>query len=140
MGLLDWFKREPRFEAIAPSPEHPTARSAVRALVEHDLRVDDGRGWVNLHADGAGSKAMIQTAQRSINLLKERSDLPDFLRRMGQPDLAARAVPGGRRKNDPTLWEIVDATPDEIALVVDLLFAHHFRLGILYTLQGDREG
>ena len=40
------------------------------------------------------------------------------------------------REHDRSLWALHGATPDELVVVVDALFAQHFGLGADYRLTG----
>lgn len=137
MGLFSWLKREPKPTASAPSVEFPTAYDAIVSLIVIDLERGDCDEWITFHAANGSRGAMIQTCQRVINLLKHEIDLPLFLVRCGEQELAQRARMGGRKGNDPTHWEVENGTADEVARVVDLLLEREFKLGSGYSVEGD---
>lgn len=137
MGLFSWLMPEPRPKASAPSAEYPTSFDVILSLVQIDLERGDCNEWVTLHAANGSREAVIQTAQRSINLVKHEVDLSSFLVQHGEPNLAQGVSMGGRKKNDRTLWEVPNGTASEVARVVDLLFQHHLSLGENYSIEGE---
>lgn len=129
------FKREPMPEASAPSPEFSSPAEAIAFLVAAQRGIDGS--WATLEGESrAGTQAAIQVADETVNLLLEETDLAAVLEGLGLTALASIAAKGGRREDDPTLWRLPDATPEEIAAVVDALFAQHFGLGEGYRLRG----
>lgn len=137
MGLFSWLKPEPRPGARAPSAEHPTPYDAIVSLVEIDIERGDCNEWITFHAANGSREATIQTAQQTLNLLNHEVDLPSFLSRHGEPELARKAVMGGRKRNDRTLWTLQNSTASDVARVVDLLFLHEHAMGDGYSVEGE---
>lgn len=121
--------------AEAPSAAFATPTDAIAYLVEAQ-RAHDG-AWVTLDAEAGGRQASLQIADANINLLLDGADLTAVLAAAGRPDLAARIAMNGA---DATLWKLEGATPQEMAVAVDEIFARHFELGRPYRLRGEVEG
>ena len=136
MGLLSkLFKREPMPEASAPSAEYATPMEAIVFLVRTHRGMPDT--WVTLNGfTPEGTEQTIQVSEETVNLLLQETDLAAVLEGLGLTALASIAAKGGRREDDPTLWHLPDSSPEEIAAVVDALFAQHFGLGEGYRLRG----
>jgi hypothetical protein len=137
MGLFSWLKPEPRPSARAPSAEYPTPYDAILSLIQIDLERGDCNEWVTLHAANGSREAMIQTAQRTINLVSHELDLPSLLLKHGEQEISQKAVMGGRKQNNASLWEVQSGTPSEVARVVDLVFEIEFGLGRGYSVDGS---
>ena len=143
MGFLRrLFKQPPREEASAPSERFPTTAGAISHLV--DLHTSSSDSWITLVGESrVGTEVTIQVADDSINFLTTEVDLPAFLESLGLTALATTAGTSNRdrvgHEHDRTLWAIDGATPDELVVVVDALFAQHFGLGADYRLTGCLE-
>jgi hypothetical protein len=129
-----FFKSDPLPEAEAPSEAFATPLDAIKHLVA--AHRDFEGSWVTLDAEAGGKAETIQVAAESINLLLEETDLATILENLGLTALASIARKAGDHADDPTLWTLPDASPDEIVVVVDALFARHFGLGPEYCLRG----
>jgi hypothetical protein len=128
------FSSDPQPEATAPSEAFALPIDAIVFLVREQRTIEDS--WVTLDAEADGKSETIQVADDSINLLLEETDLASILEGLGLTALASIARKVGDNENDPTMWTLPDATPEEIATVVDALFAQHFGLGPGYRLHG----
>lgn len=136
MGFLSkLFKQDPMPEAAAPSEAFPMPADAIAHLVAAHREIADS--WVTLEGETpAGTQATIQVAGDALNLLLEETDLASILEGLGLTALASIARKGGRHEDDPSLWQLPDASPEEIAAVADALFAEHFGLGAGYRMKG----
>jgi len=135
MGFLSkLFKSQPLPTAEAPSAEFPTPMDAIAHLVDA-IRTIDG-SWATLHAGVDGKGATVQFVDGTINLLTTEVQVDAVLADAGLADLAKRAEPAA---GDHTLWQIDGATPEEMAVAIDVLFARHFGLGQDYQLRGRVE-
>ncbi len=142
MGIRDWFTKRPRVlgKVRFPSPEYPTATDAITALVEANGQSGDDSSWVNFNGLNSDRSVLIQISGDQINLCKREVDIAALLIAKGHLQLSARVLPGGRKQNDQSCWTVSNATPAEIALIVDALFITAFGLGPGYQLTGDRDG
>jgi hypothetical protein len=135
MGLFSkFFKSNPFPEAEAPSEDFSIPIDAIKYLVA--AHRDFEGSWVTLDAEAGDKAETIQVAGEAINLLLEETDLATILENLGLTALASIARKAGDHADHPTLWTLPDASPDEIAVVVDALFAQHFGLGPEYRLRG----
>ena len=140
MGFLRrLFQQSPREEARAPSERFATTGDAIAHLLEHHAR--DPGSWLTLIGESrVGTETTIQVANDSINFLTTEVDLPAFLESLGLTALATTAGAANRERveseHDRSLWALDGATPDELVVVVDALFAQHFGLGADYRLTG----
>lgn len=140
MGLLSrLFGTPDRHEVRAPGEQLPTTADAIARLLEHHARDPDS--WLTLIGESrVGTEVTIQIADDSINFLTTEVDLPTFLESLGLTALATTAGASDRdrveREHDRSLWALHGATPDELVVVVDALFAQHFGLGADYRLTG----
>lgn len=135
MGFLSkLFKSEPLPTAEAPSDDFPTPIDAIAHLVDA-IRTIDG-SWVTLQADSDRAGATIQFVDGTINLLTTEVEVDTVLAEAGLADLARRTEPVD---GDHTLWKLEAATPEEMAVAIDVLFTHHFGLGQGYHLRGAVE-
>lgn len=140
MGLLSrLFARPNRHEVRAPSEQFPATSDAITHLLAVHAREPDS--WLTLIGESrVGTEVTIQVADDSINFLTTEVDLPTFLESLGLTALATTAGTSNRdrvgHEHDRTLWALDGATPDELVVVVDALFAQHFGLGADYRLTG----
>jgi len=138
MGLRDWFKSsgKEKARAIGPSPEHPTTLAAIRSLVDVHAQAGDDGMWLTLNGRGGGRSATIELAGEQLNFCTEEVELPVLLRSIGCDDLAAAARAGGKKADDRSLWTVGEASPEQLAMVIDVAFAR--ALGEAYTVEGER--
>lgn len=140
MGFLGrLFRQPPREEARAPSERFATTAEALAHLLDRHAALSDT--WLTLIGESrVGTEVTIQVADDSINFLTTEVDLPAFLESLGLTALATTAGTSNRdrvgHEHDRTLWALDGATPDELVVVVDALFAQHFGLGADYRLTG----
>jgi hypothetical protein len=131
MGIRDWFDKKPgSVERVeAPSPEYPTPRAAIEAILRAHPGVGDNEDWITFEAEGAGKKAMIEVTGNQVNFCNVKVDLPRLLQEAGLGALAERVRPAGRKGTDLTLWTIENATVDELIEIVDFALTKAFGLG-----------
>ncbi len=141
MGIRDWFTKRPQVlgKVRFPSPEYPTATDAITALVEANGQSGDDSSWVSFHGLNSNQNFVIQIQGDQINLCKQEVDIAALLIAQGHLQLSTRVFPRGRKQNDQSCWTVSNATPVEIALIVDALFITAFGLGPGYQLTGDRD-
>jgi hypothetical protein len=140
MGFKDWFKKSASSGASAagPSPEHATARDAIRALLDVDAAAGDDGMWLTFEAEGAGKKATLEVSGKSVNVLTTEVDLPALLDGLGLTTLAACVRAEGTE--DRTCWLVPDASAEELAAIVDEGFVSALGLGSGFGVRGERHG
>ncbi|MCG3130962.1 MAG: hypothetical protein FLDDKLPJ_01736 [Phycisphaerae bacterium] len=129
MSLFDFLKRgpappgKPGRVGTCPSPEYPDpARLFEEAITRHH-KFHAEQGWASFEADRSGRKIVVQVAGVVVNTCLEEVDMTAVLERAG---LAHRA--GSVEVLDKDLFEFPEATPHELARVVDAVFRQHYRL------------
>ena len=140
MGIRDWLGSRSNKRAVAagPSDEHPTALSAIGALMRAHVEAGDDGMWTTLTGAGNGKKALIEVAGEDINFCTLEVDLPALLRQSDLAAMAEGAHAGGRKHDDKSLWTIPGATPEQLALIIDAAFAGPCGLGPAYSVEGER--
>jgi hypothetical protein len=141
MGIRDWFANEPEQmrRVKAPSPEYPTARGAIEAMLRAHPDVGNDDDWIEFDARGAGKKATIQLDCNQVSFGRADVDLPRLLRESGLPALADCVRPADGKGKDLTLWDIQNATTDELIEIVDFAFAKALGLGDAYSVDAEHQ-
>src|SRR4051812_38370559 len=69
MGIRDWFAKDSQGlrRIKAPSPEYPTARAAIEAMLRAHPDVGQDEDWITFEAQGAGKKATVEVADHQVN-------------------------------------------------------------------------
>jgi len=141
MGIRDWFKGNSDTLSLvqAPSAEYPTARAAIEAIVRAHPKIGESGDWLTFEAGDETRSAIIEIGDHRANFGTTRVDLPAVLRDAGLDALAECVRPAGRNGNDPTLWLIDDASPEELTEIVDFAFTRVFGLGPSYRVNGRHQ-
>jgi hypothetical protein len=74
-----------------------------------------------------------------VNFCNEDVDLPRLLREGGLDALAACVSPADGKGKDLTLWDIENATTDELIEIVDSAFANALGLGDTYEVEAEHQ-
>lgn len=128
----------------APSPEHPTARHAMEAILDaYGSLPDPGEaGWLSLVAGGEDGPR-IQYVQGTINLVQHELDLAGLLRGAGESALADDVEPaplsGPGRADARTLWRVFAPNSDKVAAILDVAFRQGHDLAADYPLEATFE-
>lgn len=110
----------------APSPEFASPLDLVHeALVRFQSSTAHDDGWltVTVRDEGGGQIGMVQHRTGGLINLCDRDDidLAALLRSAGRNDLSVRC-----EERDSAMFAIADATPEEIALAIDLVLTAAF--------------
>jgi hypothetical protein len=138
MGIRDWFAKDPGDirKVKGPSPEHPTARAAIEAMLRAHPDVGQDDDWISFEGEGAGKEAMVEVAGNQVNFCDVEVDLVRMLRESGLNALAECVRPADRKGKDLTLWIVEHATIEELIEIVDFAFARALGLGESYKVYG----
>lgn len=131
-------KKRPDPAWHAPSEQFPAPLDAILHALRQDRDAHDG-GWCTFDASSGDANATIQVSGNGVNTLLTPVELPRLLDSLGLAALASQAHMGGKKRGDPTLWMLPDASPDELAVVVDALFTGPLALGSTYSVVARRE-
>lgn len=117
--------------AAWPSTAGETRLRVMASLITQLERFGTA-SWVTFVVDQSGkNQVTLQVQSRAVNTLLEEIDVKRVLRDAGQSALADACV-----TVDEGLHLFDDATPDELAIVVDTLFMRHFKLPSDYGFTG----
>jgi hypothetical protein len=141
MGIRDWFANEDEGlrRAKGPSPEYPTARAVIEAMLRAHPDVGGDDDWIEFAAAGNGKKATIQLDVNQVSFGNKDVDLPRLLREGGLSALAECVRPADGKGKDLTLWDIENATTDELIEIVDFAFAKALGLGDAYKVDAEHQ-
>lgn len=146
MGIRGWFWGNEGYgggggmrRVKGPSPEYPTARAAIETILRAHPDVGQDDDWIEFEAKGDGKRATIQLDRNQVNFCKEGVDLPRLLHESGLRELAEFVRPADGKGKDLTLWDIENATVEELIEIVDLAFSRSFGLGDSYTVEAEHQ-
>ncbi|MCC6425341.1 MAG: hypothetical protein IT435_00840 [Phycisphaerales bacterium] len=124
------------FKSPSDLYKHPIS-ALIAAIVKHHETSADSAGWIDIRAKEHGSKREfnLQISGRVLNLLQEDIPLPQLLIEEGMNVLADHAV-----RKDVGLFELRDATPEELAIAADIVLKRHYGLPDEYEVEAELDG
>lgn len=127
------FQNEPsdQFRAEFPSVEYADHFSLFRVVLHRLDSSDDGEFWASFEAvnPGGGEDLVVQVIGNVVNTCLEEVDMERVLSDGGHVELARRVEDTGER-----IYHLDNATPEELARMVDAAFVHHYRLPTGYRV------
>lgn len=129
MGLFDFLRRgpappgQPGPVGTCPSPEYPEPVQLFEEAITRHHKFHAEQGWASFEVDCSGEEIFVQVAGVVVNTCLEAVDMTAVLGRAGLASLA-----GNVEVLDRDLFSFPEATPHELAQVVDAVFRQHYRL------------
>jgi hypothetical protein len=102
-----------------------------------DVGGDDD--WIEFVAAGNGKKATIQLDVNQVSFGNEGVDLPRLLREGGLGALAECVRPADGKGKDLTVWDVENATVEELVEIVDFAFVKALGLGDAYKVDAEHQ-
>lgn len=131
-------------DVVAPGADHATPRAALETMLDayQTLRSPGDEGWLTFVAN-EDDETTVQVLGPTINLVRQPLDLAALLCGAGEDALAdavsPRGLPDVEGEAGVTLWEVLPASTDTLAAILDLVFADGRGLGRDYRLHGSFE-
>ncbi len=119
-----------KVEATGPGEQYATAVDAIAAVIE---QMTDDR-WATTEVEDRGKTLIIQVSGDQINTCTEEVDVVAIARKLGLTALATVLENEARRHGDRTLHHLPDASPREIAEIVNGIFLHHYHAAPNYRV------
>lgn len=129
MGLFDFLKRgpappdQPEPVGTCPSSEYPEPVQLFEEAIPRHHKFHAEQGGASFEVDRSGEEIFVQVAGVVVNTCLEEVDRTAVLGRAGLAPLSENV-----EVLDRDLFRFPEATPHELAQVVDAVFRQHYRL------------